>query len=258
MARPLNIAQISSKLESELPKNGVVIIPNLVSAALVDSLKKKTLEAVEIESKKKGGKDYEGFGRLLFAPIYGGPFLELLELDFLTEIAAKFMGSSPILYTMTSSCIPPKQSNYTSSIHRDSHIHPNGCVRLLIMQILLDDFTSHNGAPIFLKGSQRESNEPSVNQFERDAEIFTGKKGDVIFFDPWIWHRSTQNQSSSWRSCILLGFVQPWMKQRFDVKSMLEYTDLSKCSNRALSLLGLKSQPPKSWEEFYENDSPIY
>ncbi|MGB0918112.1 MAG: phytanoyl-CoA dioxygenase family protein [Flavobacteriales bacterium] len=253
-----DIQQISSTLEKELSTNGVVLIPNLVDEKLVDSLRKQSLDGVNHEAKRMGSSDYEDFGRLLFAPVYGGSFLELLELDFVKELAKKYMDSSPTLYTMTTSCVPPKKSNYTSRIHRDNNIRPAGCVRLLIMQVLLDDFTSENGAPMFLKGSQREETKPSSEKFEADAKMLTGKKGDVIFFDPWIWHRSTQNQSNEWRSCVLLGFVHPWMKQRFDVKSMLKSTDLSNCSEDVIELLGLKNHPPKSWEEFHSNSKPIY
>ena len=250
-------SRIFAEIESELSNNGVVKISNLLDLDLINSLRERTLEIVEIESEKLETQDHVGFGRILFAPVYGGPYLELLEQKHLIEIAKNYMGASPILYTMTSSCIPPNKSNYTGTIHRDSHL-PTGCVRLIIMQVLLDDFTEDNGAPLFLKGSQKEGSEPDTVRFENEAKLITGKKGDIILFDPWIWHRSTKNDSSEWRSCVLLGFVHPWMKQRFDVKTMLESTDLSGCSEDALNVLGLNSYPPKSWDEFYKNDSSVY
>ena len=258
MAKTKNIKEISSTLERELPTSGVVRISGLVGDELVNRLREQSLSSIEIESQKMGTTDYDGFGRLLFAPVYGGAFLELLELDFISELSKTYMGSDPILYTMTTSCVAPNQSNYTAKVHRDNNIRPAGCVRLLIMQILLDDFNEENGSPMFLKGSHKEETEPSNKRFDAEAQMITGKKGDVIFFDPWIWHRSTKNQSNQWRSCVLLGFVHPWMKQRFDVKPMLEATDLSGCSDRTMGLLGLNNIPPKSWDEFYSNNKPIY
>jgi len=100
-------------------------------------------------------------------------------------------------------------------------------------------------------------NEPDKKAFENDAKMITGKKGAINFFNPWTWHRSTENRSSEWRSCILLGFVHPWMKQRFDVGSMLKNTDLSECSGQVLHLLGLSNKLPGSLDEFHKNSRSI-
>ncbi|MCF8275733.1 MAG: phytanoyl-CoA dioxygenase family protein [Flavobacteriales bacterium] len=240
----------------ELTEHGFSQVSDLVPPSLIDSLRNEVLKRVDDEADRMGTKEYNDYGRLLFAPVYGGPFLEILELDKLFKLAEPFFDGPSIIYTMTSSCIPPNASNYTNRIHRDSEIRTPHCS--LAIQILLDDFTAENGAPLFLKGSHQLLNSPDSDEFENEAILATGKKGDVTFFDSRIWHRSTENHTDKWRCCLLIGLVQPWMKQRFNVETILEETDLSACSQNALKLLGFGSLPPKNWDAFHNNSKSVF
>lgn len=248
----MEASKSQDQIIQELNKDGLCQVDGLLPADLVSALRSEALKAVDIEIERQGTMEFNDLGRVLFAPMYGGAFLEFLEQKPVFDILRGFMESELILYTMTTSCIPPGRSNYTNRIHRDTHIIVPGFRPIVAMQVLLDDFTEENGAPLFVRGSQVDPNQPGPEKFESEAEMITGKKGAINFFDPRIWHRSTNNDSDKWRCCLLPGLIHPWMKQRFDVESMLKDTDLSGCSDHALQLLGLKNLPPSSWNEFYE------
>lgn len=242
----------------ELEVQGVSQVDGMIPMQLIESLREQSLQAVEKEIEKHGTREFNDLGRVLFAPMYGGAFLDILEVKPLYAVCHRFLGEQPIIYTMTTSCIPPNRSNYTNRIHRDTHIIFPDLKPIVAFQVLLDDFTEDNGAPRFLLGSHKEADQPDEARFEAESQAITGKKGAVNFFDPRIWHRSTENKTDDWRCCLLPGFVRPWMKQRFDVPKMLTQTDLSGCSEAALRLLGFYNRPPGSWEEFYQKGSSVF
>lgn len=254
----MSIIKSKEHILSELRRDGVSQAEGMIPMDLVDRLKNESMAAVNAEIEKHGTTEFDDLGRVLFAPVYGGAFLDFLETKTLFDICREFMGEDLNLYTMTTSCIPPKRNNYTNRIHRDTQIIIPDFKPIVAMQILLDDFNEENGSPLFLKGSHLKTEQPSDEQFEAEAELITGKKGAVNFFDPRIWHRSTENHTDQWRCCLLPGFVRPWMKQRFNVPAMMKDVDLTNCSDDALKLLGLKNLPPESWEDFYEKGQSAF
>lgn len=254
----MSIDKSQEQILSELKVDGVSQVEGMIAIDLIDRLRFESMNAVKVEIEKHGTTEFEDLGRVLFAPMYGGAFLEILGVKPLYKVCRAFLGDELNLYTMTTSCIPPKQSNYTNKTHRDTSIIFPDFRPIVAMQILLDDFTKENGAPLFMKGSQHISDQPSNTRFEAEAAMITGRKGDVIFFDPRIWHRSTENNTNDWRCCLLPAFVRPWMKQRFNVPSIMKDVDLSNCSSDALKLLGLKNLPPESWEDYYEKGQSAF
>lgn len=220
-----------------------------LEARFCDKLRAEVLKAVDYESEKFPSEEMHG--RLLFAPVYGGKFLDVLEFEPLFKIVDHLLGWESIVYTMTSSCIPPNGENYTSHIHSDTHLDVGGLIPSIGIQILLDDFTESNGAPEFYPiGNSLE--QPEHEKFKRDAQMIIGKKGSILFFDTRCWHRSTENSSNQWRSCLLIAMVRNWMKQRFDVPKMMSGVDVSGCSETALKRLGVASHPPGSLNEFFD------
>jgi ectoine hydroxylase-related dioxygenase (phytanoyl-CoA dioxygenase family) len=233
------------QLGSALDRDGISLVQDLVPDDLVAALAAATDAAVAAECVVFAPGD-EQYGRVLFAPQHGGAFLDLLELDPLLSPMEALLGEELILYTMTTSVLPPGGCGPVHSFHVDLDARRPAGVAIAAM-VLLDDFTAENGATEFLLGSHRDGTPGSEGH--RSIRLF-GRAGDVCYFDPRISHRSTENRSSTPRRAVLLQMVQPWMKQRFDVRSMLEGVDLTPLSPVARRRLGLTSAPPASVEEF--------
>jgi len=238
-----------SQIKEGLKFKGLYLVDGCFSDSFCDELRTQVLNAVEQEA-----KDYpsdEMFGRILFAPVYGKKFLEVLEAEEIFEIADCVLGWESILYTMTSSCLPPNGNNYTSRIHVDTHLEIGDLVPSIGVQIMLDDFTSSNGAPQFLPLEWSMST-PTESDFSQHAKQIEAPKGSVLFFDTRCWHRSTANKTEDWRCSLLLSCCRNWMKQRFDVVEIMKGVDLSNCSETALKRLGISSHPPGSYKDFFK------
>ena len=238
-----------SHIKHGLESKGFYLASGCIEESFCDELGVQVLKAVEQETKEYPNE--EMFGRILFAPVYGGGFLEVLELESIFEIADQLLGWESILYTMTTSCIPPNGKNHTSRIHRDTHLDLGGLIPSVGVQIMLDDFTSSNGSPQFLPLDGSTST-PTERDFDQRAGHITAHKGSILFFDTRCWHRSTANESEDWRCCLLMACSRNWMKQRFDVVEMMKDVDLSDCSEKALKRLGIPSHPPRSYDEFFK------
>ena len=96
----------TQRLRGELEENGFAIRRSQVDAALVRRLAEAIDLALDGESKEFPEGD-EQHGRLLFAPEYGGAFLEVLALDPLLNPIESILGHDMILFTMTSSVLFP-------------------------------------------------------------------------------------------------------------------------------------------------------
>lgn len=230
-----------SQAQFSLEGTGLEFAVGCVPGPLVDALRVSTAQALDAERTVFVPGD-EQFGRALFAPAYGGGFLSLLEHEPVFEPLERRLGGSPIIYTMTTSVLPPGSAGAIDDYHVDLDPGlPDGLA--LSALIMLDEFGDHNGATEFLR------RDAGAEGGER-AHLVRGRPGDVVFFDPRLRHRSTTNHSDAPRRAVLFQLVRPWMKQRVDVTEFLSDLDLSGCSSAARRRLGLTSIPPGSIEEF--------
>ena len=218
----------------------------LVRQELVDALATATDRALSEEATDFPIGD-DQHGRLLFAPMYGGPFLELLGDDAVLGPIEELIGTDVILYTMTTSVLSPGSAGVVHDHHVDlAADRPHGLA--LAAMVLLDDFTAESGATEFLAGSHRPGD-------QGEPVLVLGRPGDVCFFDPRTRHRGTLNRTAAARRAVLLQMVQPWMKQRFDVPAMLAGLPTEGLEPVVRRRLGLDAVPPASRQEFLQRRS---
>lgn len=234
-------------------RDGYFLVEDAVAPSLVESLRSEVFAALAREPKHD--RNDIDFGRILFCPVYGGSFFEVLAHERLMQPFDHLLDPASILYTMTTSCIPPQGGNYTSQVHNDCKINVSNYLVKVIVLLMLDDFTPENGATQLLPGSHTTPSCPDEDTFVQGQKTIVGKAGTALFFDPRVWHRSGFNQSTNWRSCLLMAMVRPWMKQRFDVANMLKEQDLSNLSPVVQRRLGLQHLPPGSAAEYYSRQS---
>ena len=237
-------------LEARIRDTGFALVEDVIDPELATQLGKVVMECVLKEAQIRGTTQYEDYGRIFFGPIHGGVFLNALAHEALMGPFDTIIGSNSILYTMTSSCIPPEGNNHTSRIHRDTSIHIPGFLHMVGAMVFLDDLTPDNGAPLFMPFSQTCPDQPDKTSFQEQAVQVIGNAGSVIYFDSRTWHRSTTNRSQNWRRSLLIGMIHPWMKQRFDIPALMRDVDLTKQPDPVLRRLGLFAVPPDSIEEY--------
>jgi ectoine hydroxylase-related dioxygenase (phytanoyl-CoA dioxygenase family) len=238
-------------IEKTINEQGLVVLRNLFPAEYIKELNAAFPDAIAKECEYHKTTDYYYYGSLLLAPLYGGPFIRIFEHPAFYLPFERILGEECIVYAYTTSCIPPHSSIYTKRIHVDSPRIIKGYHTSLIGMVLVSDFTPENGAPYFLLNSQEMEEQPDESYFFEHAVQITGKAGDVIYFNPRIWHTGSLNNTDQWRHSIIMGMQRAWMKQRFDIPRALAQTDISGLSEKSLQKLGFYSQPPASYDEYY-------
>lgn len=232
---------------------GYVVVEGAVDADRVDALRHAVDQAMQAETAYHGTPEHYWNGRVLFCPAYGGPFLDLLADDVVFGPVDATLGEEAILYTMTTSCLPPGGSNTSSELHVDIPRVIPGYLLGISVFVVLDDFSESTGRTMLLPGSQDRPDPPSAAEFEAGAVPLDAPSGSVCYLHPRLWHHSTPNRSDRWRRSILLLMVRPWIKQRFTASAMVPPDEVDRMSPAAERRLGLTSEPPRSYDEYYRN-----
>lgn len=240
-----------ANLTEKLEKDGYAVIENLVPADLIARLKKDLEFAIQRDAEYHKGKEHPDFAMVLFCPLYGDSFLDLLQYEpYLAPIEA-VMGESCILYSYTSSSMPPSAGNYSCRIHLDAlHTVPKGYINKLQTLVALDDFTLENGATYVLPGSHRLEAPPEEEAFYDQAIRLELKAGSVWFGHPRIYHAGAPNNTTQWRHAITTVWCKAYMKQRIDVPRLMPEL-ANNSSTRLLQKIGFHAQVPTSYDEYY-------
>jgi ectoine hydroxylase-related dioxygenase (phytanoyl-CoA dioxygenase family) len=178
-------------------------------------------------------------------------FADLIGLPSIQEFVEKLLGEPFILYSFTSSSMPPNGTNFSRRIHNDAARFIPNYITNVGLVIALDDFTSINGATQVLPFSQIEPEKPSEERFAAEAIEIHAQKGQALLFNARLWHSGGQNKSDAPRNALTLNFCRSFMRQHFDFSAMAEETNFSGFNEQAMKLLGKKVRMPRSLEEYY-------
>jgi ectoine hydroxylase-related dioxygenase (phytanoyl-CoA dioxygenase family) len=230
-------------------REGVVIVENILDNQTINSLKKEITRAIDKESSYHGTKDFQDYGMILSCMSYRGELLRIFENEKLFAPFEYILGNDAIVYSNTSSSMPPKQDNYSSRIHIDCPVDfPNDYPLRMLSLIVLDDFTNENGATFYLPRSHKMNKAPSKEEFYQKAKIFEAKAGSIIYWNPKIWHAGGTNLTNNWRHALTIVMTRSFMRQRLDIPKLLGDIHLSDSAKRRL---GYFSYPPASYDEYY-------
>ena len=232
--------------------NGFVAIKSTLDEAYLSKIKSIMLELIEVEKNAINIDNYRDYGFLLCAPHYADKYPEILDvlnnedlLNFVEQILEKWF----IVYLYSNNCIPPNGGNTKDTPRYIQNYHQS-----MVAMITMDDYTELNGATWVLPASQKIKEKPTDDYFYANAQRVIVPKGTICFFDPKVWHAAGTNFSQDWRTCLLIVFCKPWMKQRVDIPRFMSHIDKHSLSEKLKQLLGFKSQSPASFKEFYGDE----
>ena len=120
------------------------------------------------------------------------------------------------------------------------------------MLLALTDFSEENGATRYLPKSHTIESQPSEKYFQEASSLLNIDAGTVWFFDARLWHCGGINKTKKWRHALTMNICHPWMKQYIDIPRLLEDEDICKMSSKARQKLGFYSQPPSTYDEYYD------
>jgi ectoine hydroxylase-related dioxygenase (phytanoyl-CoA dioxygenase family) len=237
---------------------GFVSMESTLDAAYLSHMREVMIELIDAEKKAINKDSYKDYGFLLCAPHYADKYPEILDvlqnkemLDFVHAILEKWF----IVYLYSNNCIPPHGGNTKAyKPHVDTPRYIPHYHQSMVAMITMDDYTEDNGATWVLPASQVRREKPSDEYFYNNAQRLVVPKGTICFFDPKVWHAAGTNFSKNWRTCLLIVFCRPWMKQRVDIPSFMSHIDKRNIPKNIQQLLGFHSKPPSSFNEFYGDE----
>ena len=237
---------------------GYTAVSSTLSAEYLSDLRRIMIELIEVEKKAINKENYRDYGFLLCAPYYADKYPQILDvlnnkelLQFVEAILEKWF----IVYLYSNNCIPPNGGNTKAyKPHVDTPRYIPNYHQSIVAMITMDDYTEVNGATWVLPSSQNVQEKPSDDHFYNAATRVVVPKGTICFFDPKVWHAAGTNFSNEWRTCLLIVFSKPWMKQRVDIPRFMSHIDKNTLSRHMQQLLGYHCAPPANFNEFYGNE----
>lgn len=231
---------------------GFYIVDSVLTKDFIDMIKIELKEALRKEVEFMGTEKYKFYGYVLSNAKYGGLFLDIFNNNAMMQPINWILGENSTIYSYTSSSLPPFKGNDSSHPHVDCPVFIKDYVLRMGLMLPLVDFTEENGATWFLESSHKEEKISSETFFYENADRLLVKAGSAFFFNTRLWHAGGKNKTDQWRHALTINFCRPWMKQYIDTPRLLEQTDLSEVSNNVLQKLGFYSQPPTSYEEYFD------
>jgi len=241
------------KLEDELDEKGFAKVEGVYPEEVVEAVKLEFDGVKDIYTRLQ----YEaGVGEqsknathhtILLCP----KMLQLIDPNPIHGFLNHYFRGPYILYTMGASTVKPHgEYVYTQKIHREFYTFSH---RLMVNTlIMLDDSTEDNGATYMLSGSHKTTEEPDEEYFYENAVRVLGKKGDVLLFDPNIWHAAGINTTEKPRTIITPLFVKPFLKQALNYPKAFGRDFQYRISDELKQTLGYNAQIPESLTDFYQ------
>jgi hypothetical protein len=183
---------------------------------------------------------------------------DFLAADYLHDyLTAYFDGKQYILNTISASINPPKEVSgayeHARKWHRDIRTYVgNGNRQLIVMLVMLDDFTEANGATEILEGSHHAEAFPPESYITENKYTATGSKGSIILYDGDIFHRAGKNTTDKFRIGLTCTFTRAYFKQQLDYPRMLSSEYASTLTPRMRQLYGFNARTPSTMEEWYQ------
>ncbi len=182
-------------------------------------------------------------------------FLEILKglaYEF-NDIFEEFFSGKYILNALGGNFLDRGVKSYASEIHRDVRTFSLDLNLMINTLVMFDDFTEENGATYLLSNSQTQSEKPSKEEFYKNAERATGKKGSVIFWHSNLWHAAGANSTNQERTSVTPMFTKPFMKQQFDYVNVVGTDNVANMDDELTKqVLGYYSRVPRTLDDWYQ------
>ena len=115
---------------------------------------------------------------------------------------------------------------------------------MVVVTIMLDDFTKLNGATRLIPKSHQKNTFPKNNKIYKQEKQILAPKGSVLIMDGGLWHGGGENIDGSSRWCLLFTYVRWFIKQAFNFSENIPIDIYKNLTEVQKALLGLNSNPP--------------
>lgn len=179
----------------------------------------------------------------------------LIDKNIVEWIEENYFKGKCILNSFTAlSNIPGEDKVFHKKVHRDIRGYSSDVPLMLNMLVMLDDFTSENGATLLLPKSHLKNEAPTDEFFNDNAIKATGLAGDIIIWNSNLFHASGTNNTSNVRRALPITFSLPYYKQLLDYPRAIGIDKYDQFNDKIRRVLGYDARVPESLSEWY---SPV-
>lgn len=208
----------------QLDDEGYLAFPGLMSAELLESLRRRIDELFEQEGEAAGAefKHEPGARRLANLVNKGRIFEEVMLAPQVLESMAHVLGPCFKLSSFNART-PDPYGEGNQPLHVDSGAMPDDKGYWVCNSIwMLDDFTVENGATRMIPGSQswRRLPGPGIYGAYPGERLITGKAGTVAIMNAHMWHAGTSNRTPYPRRALHVYFTR-WDKPQQQYQKQL-------------------------------------
>lgn len=234
-AAPSATAAFDRRVEgtlAEIRRQGFTVVPDLLSPAETDRLRKAVEEIVIAEQATQ--RHPSGHQRGLLLAVRDPLFLEPLCHPLVLAIWRRYLGQDVICSSLSSNTLWPgcTEQYWHVDYPQWTMAEPYPTFPLAAQTLwMLDDFTEDNGATAAVPGSHRFDHLPRIDRgWPEEAVILTGRKGSAILADGGFWHTSRPNRTKRFRSTLLIKYIRsvciPQEDMRYQLAQMEDPPEL--------------------------------
>lgn len=249
-----------SQVIDEVRQRGFSVQESFLDSVSIEKIKNAMVIAKTLIEKQIGSERIARAGEkgVVRAPMqFDKIFYDLLRIPCVLQIIDEIISESAILHLQNGFILPSEDRNsiertFQQSWHRDFPRYLNGFVVSVNVFFALDEFNETNGATCFAPETHQKPGLLAPELLEASAIELLCPSGTMIIFDSTLWHKAGVNVSGVERFAINHQFTQPYFKQQLDYCSLLSQDVIDEQDERTRTILGWRSRPPKSLEEFYQ------
>lgn len=223
-----------------LATNGYVVLPDVIPAALVDTLRDRIDETIERDHISFGTNVFLGHRtRRVFNLLSRHPDFAAVPLQSpMLGVVERVLGRDLLLSSLTAIDIHPGQD--AQPLHADDAAlpvprphQPLGVVAIWA----LTDFTADNGGTRLVPGSHLADRRPRHDDepLTRPTEM---RAGSVIIYNGSLWHGGGANRSAERRIGIVCNYYAGWLRQEENQMLALTRDQVAAFPPRLRALIG--------------------
>lgn len=252
-----------------LTGKGYILLPGVFSADEIQEANRCIQDCIAKEDQKTthfqgANKDKMHLQKRVWNLLNKGDiFVKMAQHPRVMNIVGDFLGTEFCLGSIAANCILPGGPGqephvdypYWDMYKKESfpkNINPSFPLNCQAT-VLLNDFTSENGATAVLPYTQklcRYPDEEDTKRYFNEAERMTGKAGDIAIFYGLTWHGSMPNTTKDQiRSAILIQYLPKFIKPLEDQKRGVKKEVIDNASPMLKQLLGFDYPYPKILDE---------
>lgn len=176
-------------------------------------------------------------------------FMDLITFPVTMEFFRRYLGTDMVLHS-SEGAVLPHGSGENFGWHYDGYDRIPGYFLSMNSIYYLCDADEHNGATQYIPGTHIK--DMTLEQVEQATpNTLSVRKGDLVLFNPYIWHAGSLNTSSADRPVIINYYQRSYIRQEFDYYRQMSPSQLQRLTEDQRTLLRINRPVPIDHRELY-------